>query len=171
MENTLIQPLIAALISSLIAIRAYRRKSLDLSGALSGFVVMTIHIALGYRFVSTLLFPFALFGICLDAEKTRENERKRLIECLCLCFCLGMELCCLCSFSLRLSSQRWARRKSDASMLISRKVDKEIGTYLCFYFVYFRYDLLDIVSVVGGCGIMTSEAQNWHMLVLSSERN
>jgi len=165
MENTLIQPLIAALISSLIA----------------------IHIALGYRFVSTLLFPFALFGLCLDAEKTRENERKRLIECLCLClcFCLGMELCCLCSFTLRLSSQRWARRKSDASTLISRKVDKEIGTYLCFsvsygiqlkvlrvfHFVYFRYDLLDIVSIVGGCGIMTSEAQNWHMLVLSSERN
>jgi hypothetical protein len=89
-----------------------------------------------------------------------------------------MELCCLCSFSLRLSSRRWARRKSDASMLISRKVDKEIGTHLCFagflristesssffswpinidYLVllFFRYDLFDVVSIVGKCGIMT----------------
>ena len=56
MEKILIQPSIAALISSLIAIRAYRRKSLDLSGALAGFIVMTLHIAVGYR--SAFFFSF-----------------------------------------------------------------------------------------------------------------
>jgi uncharacterized membrane protein len=81
MDNSLIQPLIAAFISSLIAIKAYRRKSLDLTGAISGFLVMTVHIALGYRFFPTLLFPFALFGLCLVDEKTREKGRKWLIEC------------------------------------------------------------------------------------------
>ncbi|KAB1220134.1 Transmembrane protein 19 [Morella rubra] len=58
MEKAMIQPLIAALISFLIATRAYRRKSLDLSGALAGFVVMTIHIALGYRYGAMLLVFF-----------------------------------------------------------------------------------------------------------------
>lgn len=52
MERNVIPTLIAASISFLIALRAYRRKSLDLSGALSGFLVMFIHFALGYRSVS-----------------------------------------------------------------------------------------------------------------------
>lgn len=64
MEKILIQPLIAALISSLIAIRAYRRKSLDLSGALAGFIVMTLHIAVGYRSALSLFHSsFSLFFI------------------------------------------------------------------------------------------------------------
>ncbi|GFY98319.1 integral membrane protein [Actinidia rufa] len=49
MEANLVQPVIAALVSSAISIRAYRKKSLNLSGALIGFVVMSIHIAVNYR--------------------------------------------------------------------------------------------------------------------------
>ncbi|XP_059432080.1 protein PGR [Corylus avellana] len=76
MENSLIQPLIAALISSLIAIRAYRRKSLDLSGALSGFLVMTVHIALGYRYGAMLL---VFFFTSSKLTKVGE-EKKRLVD-------------------------------------------------------------------------------------------
>lgn len=49
MEKHLIQPLIAVAVSSLIALRSYRRKSLDLSGAFAGFLVMSVHLAAGYR--------------------------------------------------------------------------------------------------------------------------
>jgi hypothetical protein len=135
MEKTLIQPLIAALISSLIAIRAYRRKSLDLSGALAGFIVMTVHIAVGYRsaFHSNLFIFFKLDSVCLLGK-----EKKMLMN----EYFLGTELCCLCSFLLRLSSPRLAKRKSDASMLISRKAAKEIGINLrCLLFFFFNYYL------------------------------
>lgn len=60
----MIQPLIAVLISSLIAIRSYRKKSLDLSGAISGFIVMTIHIAVGYRFAPAI--PNLFRSVCLE---------------------------------------------------------------------------------------------------------
>ncbi|KAL8059200.1 hypothetical protein ABFX02_03G070200 [Erythranthe guttata] len=58
MENNLVQPLIAAIISAAIAARSYRKKSLDFSGAISGFAVMTIHIAVNYRFGAVLLVFF-----------------------------------------------------------------------------------------------------------------
>ncbi|XP_051139925.1 protein PGR isoform X2 [Andrographis paniculata] len=58
MGTNLFQPLVAAVISAAIAIRSYRRKSLDLSGAIAGFVVMTIHIAVNYRFGAALLVFF-----------------------------------------------------------------------------------------------------------------
>ncbi|KAK6115233.1 hypothetical protein DH2020_007502 [Rehmannia glutinosa] len=58
METNLLQPLVAAVISAAIAIRSYRKKSLDLSGAFSGFAVMTIHIAVNYRFGAVLLVFF-----------------------------------------------------------------------------------------------------------------
>ncbi|KAK2631324.1 hypothetical protein EUGRSUZ_L03082 [Eucalyptus grandis] len=49
MEGThLVQPAVAALVAAFVAARAYRRKSLDLSGALAGFLVMAVHIAAGY---------------------------------------------------------------------------------------------------------------------------
>ncbi|XWS26911.1 hypothetical protein CRYUN_Cryun26dG0070800 [Craigia yunnanensis] len=76
MEKTLIQPLIAVLISSLIAIRSYRRKSLDLSGALAGFIVMTIHFAVGYRFGAMLL---AFFFSSSKLTKVGE-EKKRQVD-------------------------------------------------------------------------------------------
>ncbi|GLT98497.1 hypothetical protein SLE2022_159990 [Rubroshorea leprosula] len=76
MEKALTQPLIAALISSVISIRAYRRKSLDVSGALSGFIVMTLHFAVGYRYGAMLL---AFFFSSSMLTKIGE-ERKRQID-------------------------------------------------------------------------------------------
>lgn len=76
MEKPLIQSLIAALISSLIAIRSYRRKSLDLSGALAGFLVMTVHLAVGYRFGAMLL---VFFFTSSKLTKIGE-EKKRLVD-------------------------------------------------------------------------------------------
>lgn len=75
MEKILIQPLIAALISSLIAIRAYRRKSLDLSGALAGFIVMTLHIAVGYRYGALLLL---FFFSSSKLTKVGEEKKRRV---------------------------------------------------------------------------------------------
>ncbi|KAJ9168411.1 hypothetical protein P3X46_019938 [Hevea brasiliensis] len=72
MDKFLIQPLIAVLISSLIAIGAYRRKSLDLSGAVTGFLVMTIHFAINYSFGAILLaFSFS------SSEITKVGEEKK----------------------------------------------------------------------------------------------
>lgn len=51
MEQLPVQPIVAVVISTLIAARAYRRKSLDLSGAVAGFLVMSIHFAVSYRYV------------------------------------------------------------------------------------------------------------------------
>ncbi|XP_027067184.1 protein PGR isoform X2 [Coffea arabica] len=58
MDKQMIQPIVAAIISSIIAFRAYRKKSLDLSGALAGFIVMTLHIAVNFRFGAMLLVFF-----------------------------------------------------------------------------------------------------------------
>jgi len=75
MDNSLIQPLIAAFISSLIAIKAYRRKSLDLTGAISGFLVMTVHIALGYRYGAMLL---VFFFTSSKLTKVGEEKKRRV---------------------------------------------------------------------------------------------
>lgn len=58
MERTLIQPLIAVLVSSVIAFRSYKKKSVDLSGAFSGFLVMSAHLALNFRCGAILLAFF-----------------------------------------------------------------------------------------------------------------
>lgn len=47
------QPVIAVLISSAIAASSYKKKSLDLSGAFMGFLVMTIHFAVNYRYLNS----------------------------------------------------------------------------------------------------------------------
>ncbi|CAL5400343.1 unnamed protein product [Camellia sinensis] len=76
METTLVQPAIAVLLSSAIAIRAFKRNSLNLSGAFVGFIVMFIHIAVNYRLGAMLLVFFftssklTKFGV----------ERKRSID-------------------------------------------------------------------------------------------
>lgn len=49
MEKHLIQPAVAAVLSSVIAFRSYKRKSLNLSGAIAGVIVMFIHLAVNYR--------------------------------------------------------------------------------------------------------------------------
>lgn len=71
----MIQPIIAMLISSLVAIRGFRRKSLDLSGAVVGFIVMTIHIAVGFRFGALLL---VFFFTSSKLTKVGEEKKRRL---------------------------------------------------------------------------------------------
>ncbi|PKU65748.1 hypothetical protein MA16_Dca025440 [Dendrobium catenatum] len=55
MEYLLVRSAVALLLSSVISAGALRRKSLDLSGALSGFLVMAIHITCSYRLRNTHL--------------------------------------------------------------------------------------------------------------------
>lgn len=63
-ESSLIRPFISVLIASAIAIRALMRKSLDLSGAFLGFLVMFIHFYVGYRSLPHLSFVSIS---CLDS--------------------------------------------------------------------------------------------------------
>ncbi|KAJ7956610.1 Transmembrane 19 [Quillaja saponaria] len=70
-----VQPLIAVFISTIIAIRAYKRKSLDFSGALSGFIVMSIHISVGYRFGAMLL---VFFFTSSKLTKVGEEKKRRV---------------------------------------------------------------------------------------------
>ncbi|CAK9172272.1 unnamed protein product [Ilex paraguariensis] len=75
MEKSLVQPFVAVLISSAIAIRGYRRKSLNLSGAFLGFIVMTIHIAVNYRFGAMLL---AFFFTSSKLTKVGEEKKRKV---------------------------------------------------------------------------------------------
>ncbi|KAK3041615.1 hypothetical protein RJ639_001425 [Escallonia herrerae] len=71
-----VQPVVAVLISSAIAIRAYRRKSLDFSGALVGFIIMAIHLAVNYRYGAMLLVFFFT-----SSKLTKIGEdRKRSVD-------------------------------------------------------------------------------------------
>ncbi|KAL7239809.1 hypothetical protein ACSBR2_005644 [Camellia fascicularis] len=76
METTLVQPAIAVLLSSAIAIRAFKRNSLNSSGAFLGFIVMFIHIAVNYRLGAMLLVFFFT-----SSKLTKVGvERKRSID-------------------------------------------------------------------------------------------
>ncbi|XP_009609334.1 protein PGR [Nicotiana tomentosiformis] len=75
MEKHLIQPAVAALVSSVIAIRAHKRKSLNLSGAISGFIVMFIHLAVNYRFGAMLL---VFFFTCSKFTLFGEDRKRKL---------------------------------------------------------------------------------------------
>ncbi|XP_020703820.1 protein PGR isoform X1 [Dendrobium catenatum] len=63
---------LAVLISSVIAARAFRRKSVDLSGVAAGIPVMVIHTVAGYRFAVLLLVFF--FS---SSKLTRVGEEKK----------------------------------------------------------------------------------------------
>ncbi|CAN0900825.1 Protein PGR [Linum grandiflorum] len=72
MEMAFVQPLIAVLISSAVAIRAYRKKSLNFSGAVAGFLVMALHFAVNYRFgVILLVFFFS------SSKLTKVGQEKK----------------------------------------------------------------------------------------------
>ncbi|KAG6388447.1 hypothetical protein SASPL_149873 [Salvia splendens] len=75
MERNLVRLLVAAVLSAAISIRSYRKKSLDLSGALSGFVVMTIHFAVNYRFGALLLAFFVSSSLL---TKVGEDKKKKV---------------------------------------------------------------------------------------------
>lgn len=76
MERTLIQPLLGALMAAIIAIRSYRKKSLDLSGAFFGFLVVFIHLATNLRAAAMLLvFFFSSSKLTkIGAEKKRKSD-------------------------------------------------------------------------------------------------
>ncbi|KAF6166979.1 hypothetical protein GIB67_030672 [Kingdonia uniflora] len=77
MEKLATNPLVVAVIlSSAIAFRSYKRKSLNLSGAIAGFIVMTVHIAIEYRFGALLLVFFFT-----SSKLTKVGEdKKRIID-------------------------------------------------------------------------------------------
>ncbi|CAH1449035.1 unnamed protein product [Lactuca virosa] len=75
MEDQLIQVMIAVLISSLIALRAYRKNSLDVSGAFAGFFVMAVHLSVNYRFGAMLL---AFFFTSSKLTKMGEDRKRTL---------------------------------------------------------------------------------------------
>ncbi|XP_057968703.1 protein PGR [Malania oleifera] len=75
MENFLSQPLVALFISLFIAMRAYRKKSLDLSGALVGFLVVALHVAAGYRYGAMLLI---FFFTSSQLTKVGEEKKRRI---------------------------------------------------------------------------------------------
>ncbi|XAR66959.1 hypothetical protein NMG60_11013357 [Bertholletia excelsa] len=72
MEMSVVQPAFAVLASSAIAIRAYKRNSLNLSGAFLGFLVLSIHIAANYRYGAMLLVFFFT-----SSKFTRVGEEKK----------------------------------------------------------------------------------------------
>ncbi|XP_071737237.1 protein PGR [Rutidosis leptorrhynchoides] len=76
MENQMLQLIIAVAISSFISINSYRKKSLDVSGALAGFFVMAVHLSVNYRFGAMLL---AFFFTSSKLTKMGE-DRKRSID-------------------------------------------------------------------------------------------
>ncbi|CAO2822776.1 unnamed protein product [Amaranthus hypochondriacus] len=76
MERTSIQPLLAALMAAIIAIRSYRKKSLDLSGSIVGFLVVFIHLATNLRAGAMLLvFFFTSSKLTkVGAEKKHQSD-------------------------------------------------------------------------------------------------
>lgn len=77
MGGFLIRSVVAVVLSFVIAARAYKRKSLDGSGALAGFLVMAIHIAAGYRFGALLL---VFFFTSSKLTKIGEEKKKSIEE-------------------------------------------------------------------------------------------
>ncbi|EPS66994.1 hypothetical protein M569_07781 [Genlisea aurea] len=74
-SSGLFQFTIAVLISSAVSVRAYIKKSLDLGGAISGFLIMTIHIAINYRYGAILL---AFFFTSSLLTKYGEDTKKKV---------------------------------------------------------------------------------------------
>ncbi|KAJ4771167.1 Transmembrane protein 19 [Rhynchospora pubera] len=76
MDSFSLRCLIGAVLSLAIAARAHKRRSLDLSGAIAGFLVMSVHFAASYRFGAMLLaFFFSSFKLTKVGQ-----EKKRSID-------------------------------------------------------------------------------------------
>lgn len=72
MDNLGLRCVLAMLISSLIAARSFRRKSVDLTGVAVGIPVMVIHALAGFRFAVLLLIFFFT-----SSKLTRVGEEKK----------------------------------------------------------------------------------------------
>ncbi|KAE9601856.1 hypothetical protein Lal_00041002 [Lupinus albus] len=69
------QLLIAVSVALFIAFRAHKRKSLNTSGAVAGFIVMTLHIFVGSRFGAMLL---AFFFTSSKLTKMGEDKKQKI---------------------------------------------------------------------------------------------
>ncbi|EOA19515.1 hypothetical protein CARUB_v10002408mg [Capsella rubella] len=67
--------ILAVILSSLIAFRSYKRRSLDLSGGIAGFLVMTIHFTAGFRYGALLLVFFLTSS---KLTKVGEDKKRRV---------------------------------------------------------------------------------------------
>ncbi|XP_073143064.1 protein PGR isoform X2 [Henckelia pumila] len=75
MEMNLVRPVAAAMASILVAGRSFRKKSLDISGAIFAVFVMTIHITVNYRFAAILL---AFFFTSSKLTKIGEDRKRKV---------------------------------------------------------------------------------------------
>uniref|UniRef100_A0A0A9BP18 Uncharacterized protein n=1 Tax=Arundo donax TaxID=35708 RepID=A0A0A9BP18_ARUDO len=64
-------------LAAVIAARGVRRRSLDASGGVAGFVVTAVHIACGYRYGAMLL---AFFFTSSKITKIGEDRKRRIEE-------------------------------------------------------------------------------------------
>ena len=76
-SSLVVRSAVGALLAALIAARAVRRRSLDASGGIAGFVVMAVHIACGYRYGALLL---AFFLSSSKVTKIGEDRKRRVEE-------------------------------------------------------------------------------------------
>ncbi|KAJ0266424.1 hypothetical protein HA466_0004370 [Hirschfeldia incana] len=67
--------ILAFFISSFLAVRSYKRKSLDLSGIVAGFLVMTIHFASGFRYAA---LPLVVFLTSSKLTRVGEDKKRRI---------------------------------------------------------------------------------------------
>ncbi|KAK7292094.1 hypothetical protein RIF29_07781 [Crotalaria pallida] len=70
-----LQLLVAVFVSFLIAFRAHKRKSLSTSGAVAGFIVMALHIFVGFRFGAMLL---TFFLTSSKLTKVGEDKKQKI---------------------------------------------------------------------------------------------
>lgn len=68
---------VAVALAATISWRAYRRRSLDASGGVAGFVVMAVHLACGYRYGAMLL---AFFFTSSKVTKIGVDRKRRIEE-------------------------------------------------------------------------------------------
>ncbi|XP_074574348.1 protein PGR-like [Curcuma longa] len=77
MEGFPVRTAVAVALALAIATRSFRHRSLDLSGAITGFLVMAIHIAAGYRFGALLL---VFFFTSSKLTKMGEEKKRKIDE-------------------------------------------------------------------------------------------
>ncbi|KAL6884627.1 hypothetical protein ACP4OV_010563 [Aristida adscensionis] len=76
-SSLVVRSAVGAALAALIAARAVRRRSLDASGGVAGFVVMAVHIACGYRYGAMLL---AFFFSSSRVTRIGEDRKRRVEE-------------------------------------------------------------------------------------------
>ncbi|PAN50028.1 hypothetical protein PAHAL_9G492600 [Panicum hallii] len=76
-SSLVVRSAVGASLAALIAARAVRRRSLDASGGIAGFVVMAVHIACGYRYGAVLM---AFFFSSSKVTKIGVDRKRRVEE-------------------------------------------------------------------------------------------